>query len=357
MKKIFCVFFSLLILCGCTPLKENSEITERERIIGVWISCYELNSMLSSGDFKNQFNEVSENLSEFGATDAFVHVRAFGDSLFSSDFYPQNETAKQYDFDVLEFMIKTLKKKNIRFHAWINPFRRADGTFNNPADTAVLSAVLGGIREIIDKYSVSGIHFDDYFYPADSTEIDADTYTAYLAATDSPLTLEEYRLSVINSFVLLAKDAIDTKNKDIIFSISPAADIEKNKTSAFADVEYWCKTGVIDYIIPQLYFGYDYPDKNFRFSYLLSRWTNNERADNTKLLIGLAAYKTGTEQQPDKEEWQSDTVLSRQTADCIKSDNISGICYFSYTYLFAQDELHTSVLENVKEQLTAASIK
>ncbi|MBR6902443.1 MAG: family 10 glycosylhydrolase [Clostridia bacterium] len=354
MKKIFCVFISLLLLCSCTLPEDNFENAEREKIIGVWISCYELNSMLSSGDFKNQFNTVADNISSFGITDAFVHVRGFGDSLFISDFYPQNEAAKQYDFDVLEFMIETLKEKSIRFHAWINPFRKADGAFNNPADTATVSAVLGGIREIIDKYSVSGIHFDDYFYPANNTEIDADTYTAYLAATQSPLTLEEYRLSVINSFVLLAKDAVKLKNKDIIFSISPAADIDKNKTSAFADVEYWCKTGVIDYIIPQLYFGYDYPDENFRFSNLLSRWQNTKRADNTKLLIGLAAYKTGTDQQPDNKEWQNDSVLSRQTADCIKNDNISGVCFFSYTYLFAQDELHKSALKNAKGELAAS---
>lgn len=351
MKKIFCTFFAFLILCGCTALTPNRKENSDKKIIGVWISCYELNSMLSSGDFKNQFNAVADNISAFGITDAFVHVRGFGDSLFSSDFYPLNEAVMQYDFDVLEFIIETLSAKDIRFHAWINPFRRADGTFNNPADTAAVSAVLGGIREIIDKYSISGIHFDDYFYPADNSEIDADTYTAYLAASKSPLSLEEYRLSVINSFVLLAKDAVKEKYKDMIFSISPAADIEKNKTSAFADVEYWCKTGVIDYIIPQLYFGYDYPDKNFCFNNLLSRWQDIKRADNTKLLIGLAAYKTGTEQQPDNEEWQSDTLLSRQTADCIKNDNISGVCYFSYTYLFYEDELHKSAIKNTKENL------
>ena len=316
----------------------------------MWISCYELNSMFTSGDFQNRFLSVANNLYEFGITDAFVHTRAFGDSLFVSRFYPQNEYVKMYDFDVLEFMINALHDKGIRFHAWINPFRKPDGTFSNPADTAVISAVLGGIREITETYKIDGVHFDDYFYPAGNIEIDADTYNAYLAATESPLSLEDYRLSVISSFVMLSRDTVK-QNSDLIFSISPAADIEKNKTSYFADVEYWCKTGAIDYIIPQLYFGYDYPDKNYRFTSLLERWKSIGRHNKTKLLIGLAAYKTGTEKEPDNKEWQSDSILSRQTADCLKDSSVSGVCYFSYSYLFGESELQKSAAKKTKQTL------
>lgn len=352
MKKIICLALALFLLSGCAA--PESGANKKSPFIGVWISCYELRAMLQSGNFKEEFTAAADNLYRFCATDAFVHVRAFGDSLFESAYYPKSEDVKQYDFDVLEFMISALLARGIRFHAWINPFRAADGSYNNPADTAVRAAVLGGIGEITDRYAVSGIHFDDYFYPANNSDIDAVEFAEYLKKSQNPLSLEEWRTEVINSFVLSARDTVKHKDKNLIFSISPAADMEKNRTSAFADVEYWCKAGAVDILIPQLYFGYEYPLGNFKFNYLLDRFTALDYAENVRLIIGLAAYKTGTQTPPDNAEWQDSSVLSRQTEDCLKTQGVSGVCYFSYTYLFAEDELHASALEKVKEELTAA---
>ena len=93
----------------------------------------------------------------------------------------------------------------MQVHAWINPFRVRNsgatenisvknpafsylgtshvklipgkGIYYNPASEEVQQLILSGIDEILTRYSVDGIHFDDYFYPDDT--IDLENYEAY----------------------------------------------------------------------------------------------------------------------------------------------------------------------------------
>lgn len=44
----------------------------------------------------------------------------------------------------------------------------------NPANPKVESLIVKGIEEIVAKYKIKGIIFDDYFYP--SNDIDLDYY-------------------------------------------------------------------------------------------------------------------------------------------------------------------------------------
>ena len=339
MRKLFAVLALFLTLCGCAaPKKEvgREEKTAGEpAVIGVWISCFELETMLSGGNFREEFAAAATKLGEAGATDAFVHVRAFGDSLFESEYYPQKQSAKQYGFDLIEYMTETLAAKNIRFHAWINPFRSESGGFLDPADESVRARILLGVREIAERYDISGVHFDDYFYPSAEDSADAASLEAYKSAAGCALPTDDYRRSVITAFMFAAKSAAKCRDENVIFSVSPAAGIEKNETSAFADVKKWCALGAVDWIIPQLYFGFDYPLREYRFDNLLARWKTLERAKGVKLIIGLAAYKVGTAKEPDAAEWKENGagVLRRQKEICLNDADLSGIALFSYSYI------------------------
>lgn len=340
------------VLCGCAVKKTPEQSIEEKPFIGVWISCYELDRMLDSGNFESEFPSVCRKLGDFGVSDAFVHMRAFADSLFNSKYYAQKENTLAYGFDVPEFIINELKRCGIRTHAWINPFRTAPGTFSDPSDRKVCARVLGGIREIAENYDVAGIHFDDYFYPAGNDGIDEKSYEKYKKAAGDPLSKADWRRANISSLIFAVRDFLDGFYKKILFSVSPAADIEKNKNTYFADVETWCKEGAVDLIIPQLYFGFDYPDKKFGFDNLISGWKKLKRSENTKLVIGLAAYKLGTKEPPDSAEWQNGAdILSRETEICLADGEISGVCFFSYSYLFSDKKLNTAARKKIEEIL------
>lgn len=308
--------------------------------------------MLAGGNFKADFSAVCENLKSLPATDVFLHVRAFSDSLFPSKYYPQKENAKNYDFDLLEFMVSALKTAGVRPHAWINPYRAAQGEFLDPSDAGVRARILCGIREIIENYDVAGIHFDDYFYPAGNEEIDSAGYAAYKEKAACPLDKAAWRTANINALIFAAGDLVRQSGKDLIFSVSPAADCEKNLNSSFADVKAWCSGGAVDLIIPQLYFGFDYETEKFRFNNLLKEWKKLTKDGGAQLLIGLASYKLGASSPPDSAEWQTgEDVLARQVEICLGDPAVSGVCFFSYSHLFSPDPLHTTAREKIKEAL------
>ncbi len=368
MKKFLCILLVCLSLCGCSSLKNKNIVNTNTRtnIVGTWISYSELDTMLLSGDFKRQFSIAVDNCKARGITDVFVHTRPYCDAFYNSQLFPKRESAATYDFDILEYMIIECHNNGIKFHAWINPYRvrTADsdvknlpddsivrkwcgndkqtndnnvcflnnGIYLNPASSKVQQLVIDGIREIINGYEVDGIHFDDYFYPTVEDSFDSVSYAQYCQNTQTPLVLDDWRRANVNALISGSYTAIKFKDKDIVFSVSPSASTSENYNRHYADVSAWCKSGCIDYIIPQLYFGFEYPDSNYRFENLINDWQKLVGTTETKLLIGLASYKINTQNEPDKTEWQNGTdVIKKQMQICKTNTNISGYIYFSYT--------------------------
>lgn len=261
MKKILCIVLTLLLLSGCSPADNaNENISKQNYITGVWVSYSELDTMLM-GDFKTEFNVAVQNCLSRGITDMFVHVRPFCDSYYPSELFPLRATAATHGFDVLEYMINVCHQSGIKFHAWLNPYRvrTADndisnlhenspakiwlsdetvdndinvstvgGIYLNPAESEVRALIIDGIREIIDNYSVDGIHFDDYFYHTTESIFDEQSYSAYCSEAQKPLALDDWRRANVNALISGAYTAIKFKNKDIVFSISPSASIDEN---------------------------------------------------------------------------------------------------------------------------------
>ena len=367
MKKVLCVVTVLIMLVGCTPVKKqnNPAASTKSYITGVWISYAELDSMLKSRDFKNCFENALVDCKQRGITDAFVHTRAFCDSLYPSKYFPLRESAAGYDFDILEFMISSCHENGIRFHAWLNPYRVRtadgdiqnlsaesparkwiedtdasndinvcfnDGIYLNPASDEVRRLVIDGIREIAGNYAVDGIHFDDYFYPTQSEDFDASSYGEYCNKNKNPLSLDEWRRANVNALISGSYTAIKFISSDIVFSISPSASVEQNYSRYYADIKLWIESRCVDYIIPQLYFGFEYPDADFRFDGLLESWQRITKNTDTRLLIGLASYKINTENEPDRAEWANGVrVIDRQIQLCKENPQVLGHVYFSYT--------------------------
>lgn len=383
-KLIICLLVFCFLLTGCSYGNNNSLLEESEvmpyqntSVSGVWISFSEINSMLQSeAGFKAEFDKVTENCKALKIGEIYVHIRAFCDSLFQSEYFPLINAAKSIDFDPFQYIIDACHASGIKVHAWINPYRVLtsssdketldhespaykwlsdestendknvsffNGIYLNPAEPEVRELVINGIREVLNKYEVDGIHFDDYFYPTTEPEFDSVSYEKYSANTENPLSLSDWRRANVNALISGCYTAVKFYNKEIAFSVSPMASIEKNYNELYADVKTWVESGCLDAVIPQLYFGFDYPDREFCFDNLLYDWIKLSKVNTeVELKIGLAPYKIGTDLEADREEWNtSEDIIARQAEICYKNGSVSGYVLFSYSSLFSSEELNT----------------
>ncbi len=159
-------------------------------------------------------------------TDLYVQVVVGGYAYYKSEIMPRSEYLTKYsteDYDPLDSLIRIAQKNKIKVHAWVNtmliwsrdsmpvsprhvsylhrdwfikdvygrnmldysPVERqelgVEGTFLDPANNEVREHLKAIGNEIIDKYSVAGIHLDFIRYPGIFWGVD-DTLTACLIA-------------------------------------------------------------------------------------------------------------------------------------------------------------------------------
>lgn len=337
----------------------------------IWISYYEFQFWGSNEkQAKEKTVAMMEKIVKQGYNAVFCHVRANADAFYPSKIFPfakqlTGAAGKDPGYDPLKIMIWAAKKYGLEFHAWINPYRVSGATTNpnelaaghfaatwlsdgsnravvqgkgiyfNPASLDVQKVVLDGVREILDNYEVDGIHFDDYFYPKDvTTDFDSKEYNEYLQSSKNPLSLDDWRRANVNALVSSVHRLCASKNT--LFGISPAGNISKDNSHdnykyLYADTALWMKEeGYVDYILPQLYFGYNHPTEKARYKYLLDMWAELPKHKNLKFYVGFAAYKMN-EACLDEAEWHNETdLLARQATDALQS-GADGIAVFSYT--------------------------
>ncbi len=395
MKRIIAVVLCapIIILCGCSGFKNNkSEFDDNNELVGVWITYAELQTMNDSQyGFAANYSEAIEKIRDLGANAVFVHVRAFCDAIYPSQLFPAATYVSSYAGDALSEMIEITHRAGIEFHAWINPYRVStstsqisdlpenspavkflsdsdadndtavgvyeNGIYLNPSSSDVQCLILDGIREITDRYNVDGIHFDDYFYPTADPSFDAESYEKYCSNSEFPLTIEEWRRKNVNMLISAVKRVLNLSKKDIRFGISPIADLSKCYNELYADVEGWIGGGYVDYIMPQLYFGFQYPVEQFCFENLLVKWMDIAENKGVKLYCGLASYKNETESEPDVLEWSaSDDIVARQI-DMLRENDWDGFVFFSYSGLFSGSQKGANQLESIKKRLTSYDVK
>ncbi len=368
------------VVSSTPPKTEEKVITKGDLGInsGVWLSFYEVEGLLTDKKgFKAAFYEVVKNSKELGITDIYFHIRSHCDSVVKSDLFPQKEKASAVNYDVLEYAITLCHKEGLKLHGWINPYRVTashsdvsklpkdspalkwlnegktknvivmNGIYLNPAEAQVQELIINGVKELINKYSLDGIHFDDYFYPTTNPEFDKKSYSTYKEATKNPLSLDDWRRANVDCLISATKTAIELSGKSVIFSVSPSADIWKNYNTHYADIKSWLERDLIDEIIPQIYFGFAHTDQNFNFDKLLKDWQDLCGGHKAKLKIGLASYKAGTESKTDGTEWkESSDILSRQLKLC-KEKKVDGVVFYSYSSLFSNQEPNRKERENL----------
>ncbi len=389
LKKLIILIFIIALLfssCGFAESQEDKAV-ENSKFIGVWFTYKEIEELCinssNSDELKKNVNEIFVQLKKYKVNNIFLHARAFDDCFYKSLIFPVSEYCRDnygnLKFDILECFIELAKEQNIAIHAWINPYRiRNDNKtekipvnsfagkifaenknderiiitdnsiFYNPAYPEVQNYVLNGVREILENYEVDGIHIDDYFYPAQNEKIDKFIYNDYIR-NGGTLDIADFRRNSVNTLVSSIYSLVKSFDDNILVSISPSADINKNYNESYAAIKLWASTdGYADILIPQLYYGFEH--STMPFDKMLIKWAGLQN-DKTKIVIGLAVYKSGTEDGYAKQgsnEWIENCNIISEQIKSINNINCYGWAYFSSSYLLKDiNEILNSEKENI----------
>ncbi len=372
MKKYLIII--LIFILGLFLLfgKKSKEVEKMEEKRFIFISYIELAKYLKDKEetvMKNTIDDMINQCKDFGFTDIILQVRSFSDAIYYSDIFPSSITivAKEGDklpFDVLDYFIKISHKNNIRLHAWINPYRirsnlskeeikdnnpafkylntnkvekNAKGIFYNPADEEVRKLILSGVDEILDNYDIDGIHYDDYFYPSDT--IDLENYNE-AKKDNQDLTLQQFRLENTTKLIKETYERVKKKNKNILFGISPEGNITNNYEVNYIDTKKFAsEEGYVDYLMPQIYFGFFNSVKPFYQT--VKEWNSYITTDKVKLIPALAFYKVGCEDLYAKDgqyEWvESNNIIAREVLTSRPLSNYQGFAIFRYDSILSDN--------------------
>ncbi len=372
MKKYLIII--LIFILGLFLLfgKKSKEVEKMEEKRFIFISYIELAKYLKDKEetvMKNTIDDMINQCKDFGFTDIILQVRSFSDAIYYSDIFPSSITivAKEGDklpFDVLDYFIKISHKNNIRLHAWINPYRirsnlskeeikdnnpafkylntnkvekNAKGIFYNPADEEVRKLILSGVDEILDNYDIDGIHYDDYFYPSDT--IDLENYNE-AKKDNQDLTLQQFRLENTTKLIKETYERVKKKDKNILFGISPEGNITNNYEVNYIDTKKFAsEEGYVDYLMPQIYFGFFNSVKPFYQT--VKEWNSYITTDKVKLIPALAFYKVGNEDLYAKEgqyEWvESNNIIAREVLTSRPLSNYQGFAIFRYDSILSDN--------------------
>lgn len=367
-KKI-CLLAVILIVTAFIIEKNKIKIVSDEETRGIYVSYIEFTNHLSNksrNDIKLEIENIIKTIKEYNFNLVILQVRPFSDSIYNSKIFPTSWTVakvegEKLEIDILDYFIKIAHRNDIKVHAWINPYRISNNTdtskisdenpaykwlntnnvkviidkgiYYNPASNEVIELIVDGIEEIITNYDVDGIHLDDYFYPDDT--IDIEDYEKY----KNEMSLSDYRLNNTNRLIKTIYDKIKEIDSDILFGISPEGNIENNYNRNYADVKTWLQEeGYIDYIMPQIYYGFFNETKPFIET--VNEWQELIKNDVT-LIPALALYKTGTIDEyakGGKEEWiKNSNTITNQIKIIRNIEKIAGYSLFRYDYLLKTD--------------------
>ncbi len=284
-------------------------------------------------------------------------VRAEGDAFYASELEPWSRfltgtMGQDPGYDPLSFAIAEAHARGLELHAWVNPYRAlasgnesvasADHSLRrrpgsvvdygsvhwlNPGDPAAMSHTLAVLEDLLRRYPVDGLHFDDYFYPypAEGRSFDdAASYAAYQGAGGT-LGRSDWRRDNVNRMVAAVRELVSEVRPAARFGISPFGIYRPGMPAGitgldqyealFADPLHWMQEGWLDYIAPQLY----WPTTQTRqaFGPLLGWWAQQSAAANTELFVGHYLAQLGS-----AAAWDVDEVIEQ--LDLVRSETRAG---------------------------------
>ena len=371
---------------GGTVLLPAAYTPKPDEFRGIWVATafnLDFAKHATTAEFQKSFRSLVARLADMGFNTIMFQVRPSCDAFYPSSINPWSrwltgEEGKALDggFDPLEFMIAEAHKRGLKLYAWMNPYRvgqvdtsaastylktLSSGSFArqnpglvvrwdnkktnisffflDPGRTEVVAHIVNSVREVLERYRPDGIVFDDYFYPIGVDDAcDAATFRKYGRKGQ---TLADWRRANTELLVRSVSGTVRAFNKlngtSIPFGISPVG-IWANRSEAFpdgspskgveaysqsfADVRKWVKNSWIDFVIPQINWGF--ANKIAPFAGIVNWWADLVRGTNVKLYAGIGVYNAGV-----TAGMESSSEISNQVLYLILRREVSGTVFFA----------------------------
>ena len=346
----------LLLLSAALGVSAESP---KQELRGAWLHTVYQGQYKKQTTAQNQayLRNLLDSLQLTGVNAVIFQVRPQADAFYDSKLEPwsrflTDDGAKPKPYwDPLQFMVEECHKRGMELHAWLNPYRvttnakqtlpkghiyhkhperfvRYDGKlYFNPGLPENREFIGKVVEDIVSRYDIDAIHFDDYFYPYPAKGKDFDDAAAF-AKYGKGMARDDWRRHNVDLLIEELNTRIKKLKPWVRFGISPFG-IWRNKTSdprgsdtnglqnydaLYADVLLWEEKGWIDYLLPQLYWELDHKAASSR---ILADWWNENSGHNRHLYIGQ-----------DVERCMSKGELGEKVEISRSRQNVAGNCWW-----------------------------
>ena len=337
---------------------------------GAWVATVEnidwpSKRDLSTAEQKTELLAILDRAAQLKLNAVIFQVRPACDAMYVSSIEPWSEyltgtmgRSPEPFYDPLAFAVTEAHRRGLELHAWFNPYRarhekakspiaashvskthpelvRQYGKYLwlDPGEKATQDYSLSVVMDVVRRYDVDGIHFDDYFYPyrsyggkgADGKPADFPDEASWkkFGAKGKP-SRGDWRRENVNEFIQRVYQTIKKTKPWVKFGVSPfgiwrpghPAQIKGSDAyeELYCDPQKWLARGWLDYLAPQLYWRIDPPQQSFP---VLLKWWTEQNPKGRQLLAGLnTAAATTTPWSPDE--------IPRQIEIARKQKGVSG---------------------------------
>jgi len=354
MKRISVLFilisFYSISFFGCSTIRpisgtSSQTIPRAEREFrGVWVATvgnidWPSKPGLTTEEQHREALAILDTVVALNMNAVVFQVRPHCDALYVSSlepwsYYLTGVQGKAPDpfYDPLQFWIDEAHKRGIELHAWFNPYRALLTRGNEISDSSIVKKrpdlakkINDGmywldpsnketqdlsyavVMDVVKRYDVDGIHFDDYFYPYNDGKFPDDEQWEAFRKKDSSITREDWRRSHVNAFIERVYKGIKSEKKYVKFGLSPFGIWRpKNPPSIagydqynmlYADARLWLNNGWIDYFTPQLYWPINQIPQSFP---VLLGWWAKENTMQRNLWPGMIINRPREEKTADE---------------------------------------------------------
>jgi len=316
-----------------------AQITQKREFRGTWVHVVGETSYknMTTGEMKVYLIDMLNKLQAMNFNAVIFQVRPAADALYPSKLEPWSRylTGEQglppnpY-FDPMAFMIEECHKRNMEFHAWLNPYRVGSSDvlaqshiynkyperfikydskiYFDPGVPQNREFICKVVKDIVKRYDIDAIHIDDYFYPypVSGKKFDDDPSFEYYAGKQgfSTSQKDDWRRNNVNLLIEQMNKTIKKEKSWVRFGVSPFG-IYRNKKNTpdgsgsntnglqaysdlYADVKLWVEKGWIDYNVPQIYWEIGHQAADYE---TLARWWSRNNY-GAHLYVGQSLART-----------------------------------------------------------------